>query len=282
MALCSDVETDDGKKEKKSLWPQFMQDDVWAERVKFRRMLKNDMPKYKERMEGDKGRAFGNWWFNGLNDKQRLGCFQMPKEELHVQFNTVFNFKPAYQVVLCAVIEQVERFDQTGYACDGATDGELAFEVALRGKKGAFIIAEEYVSIEEGGCDLFLEMLINLGGPHLLPVRPKELRVEAELAREVAEKDDHTLKNISRPKATTSGSDSSSTSADSSSKSDASDSEYESDDSSKGSVKVKKTKKKKEKKAKASEASGENDDDGPGQSFRADRRLVRLCIFRYL
>ena len=40
QALCSDWETDDGKKEKKTPWPDFMQDEVWSERVKFRRALK--------------------------------------------------------------------------------------------------------------------------------------------------------------------------------------------------------------------------------------------------
>lgn len=36
MALCSDVETDDGKTEQKSPWPKFMQDEVGYTRNRFK------------------------------------------------------------------------------------------------------------------------------------------------------------------------------------------------------------------------------------------------------
>ena len=51
QALCTDFETDDGKKEAKNPFPQIMQDEVWAERVKFRRTLKDSFPKYADRFK---------------------------------------------------------------------------------------------------------------------------------------------------------------------------------------------------------------------------------------
>ena len=42
------IETDDGRKEHQSPWPQYMQQEVWAERVRLRRILKDDMNKYEQ------------------------------------------------------------------------------------------------------------------------------------------------------------------------------------------------------------------------------------------
>ena len=41
-------ETDDGRKEKLSPWPTFMHSEVWADRVKFRKRLKEGMAIYKD------------------------------------------------------------------------------------------------------------------------------------------------------------------------------------------------------------------------------------------
>ena len=43
MQMCSDVETDDGRKEKRSPWPEFIQHEVWRDRVKLRQQLKQTM-----------------------------------------------------------------------------------------------------------------------------------------------------------------------------------------------------------------------------------------------
>mmetsp|Transcript_10278 Transcript_10278/g.20162 ORF Transcript_10278/g.20162 Transcript_10278/m.20162 type:complete len:318 (+) Transcript_10278:300-1253(+) len=180
MALCSDVETDDGRTEKRSPWPPFMQNEVWADRVKFRRMLKDTMCTYRERYE-EHGPEFVNWWLN-LDVNERKRCFQMPKEELRVQFNTTYDFQTAYQVVLCSVLEQVENFPATGYRNDGGSDCEVYFEEHLEARRGAWTMAEEFISTDEG-CDMFFGMLMQLGGDHLLPKRPTESRKRAAQAK---------------------------------------------------------------------------------------------------
>jgi len=224
MALCSDVETDDGRTEKKSPWPQFMQDEVWADRLKFRRVMKKDIPKYRK-MSEDHGSDFVQWWIE-LDEKTRKSCFMMPKGELSVLFNNFFEFKTAYQVVLCSVLEQVEKFDVTGYKADGATDCEIFYEESLKVYRGAWTVDEDFYTTEEG-LDSFFGMFLQLGGDHLVPKRPKEIRQVAAKAKAKAEGID--------------------------------DDEEDDDD-------------------------GENGNQSNGsesQSFRGDRRLVRLVIFRY-
>jgi hypothetical protein len=239
MALCSDVETDDGKTETMSPWPRFMQDEIWADRVKFRRMLKEGMGKYRDLYETH-GAAFVEWWM-GLAPAERKRVFQMPNEELRVQFSTVFDFKTAYQVVMCSVLEQVTKFGDTGYKADGATDCEIFLEEHLRFTKGAWVVAEELYSSDEG-CDMFFGMLMQLGGSHLLPVRSRALRKKSADAKRAAEA------------AGGAGARAGSREED--------DEEDNAED----------------------EAGDESKSAKPetgSQSFRADRRLVRLLIFRY-
>lgn len=184
MAMCSDVETDDGKTEKLSPWPKFMVEEVWADRVKFRRILKQGIGRYKELNEKYRS-EFASWWLD-LDTKDRKRCFMMPKEELQIQFENTFNFKTAYKVVLCSVNEQVEHFEDTGYHDDGATDCEIILEGVLRLHRRAWTVDPEYYESEEG-CKFFFDMLLQLGGEHLLPRRPKEIRQESEIAKAKAE-----------------------------------------------------------------------------------------------
>src|SRR4051794_4229335 len=81
-SMCSDWETDDQKKEKKSLWPQQMSEDVWAERVKYRRVLKEGLPQYRERfVNGSEAEAFFAWLIKAdIAVKKQI--FQMPMEQL--------------------------------------------------------------------------------------------------------------------------------------------------------------------------------------------------------
>lgn len=219
MALCSDVETDDGEKEKLSPWPKFMVEEVWADRVKFRRILKEGIPRYRKLNE-DFLDEMMDWWVN-LDTRTRKRCFMMPKEELIMQFDNTFDFKTAYRVVLCSVVEQVQHFDATGYRADGATDGEIVLEGVLMKKKGAWTVDPDYYDTEEG-CQFFFDMMRQLGGDHLMPKRPQELREESEQAKAMAENQ--------------AGSD---------------------------------------------EEGDVNEQTQTTQTFRGDRRLVRLLIFRY-
>jgi len=177
MKMCSDYETDDAKKEVKSVWPDFMRDDVWSERVKFRRLLKEGLPTYRERFaHASKSAADFESWFRRLDVKERAQCFQMPKEELKILLNQTYGFKSAYQVVLCAVVEQVERYQDTGYTNDGATDAEVTFDECLFVDRGAFVLEPEYYTADDG-VDMLLERFRELGGDHLLAKRDEERRL---------------------------------------------------------------------------------------------------------
>jgi len=205
MALCTDFETDDGRKETKSPWPDVMRDEIWSERVRFRRELKERLPAYRARFPveagarrraessesepepdpdpdpeskpkpptaaGGAGAGASFWgWFRTLDAAAKRQCFQMPREELHVLVNTTFAFKPSYQVVLCAVIEQLAHYDDTGYADDGATEAEVTFEECLQFERGAFVVLPEYYTTDDGQ-DMLFARFKELGGASLLPKR---------------------------------------------------------------------------------------------------------------
>jgi len=117
------------------------------------------MEKYRARTAKD-GMAFVEWWLE-LPVPQRRRCFQMPKEEVHVQFNQAFDIRQAYQTVMCAVIEQVQKFEATCYIADGATECELFFENRLRYQRGAWVVDDLYYSTEDGS-DMFFGMMLQL------------------------------------------------------------------------------------------------------------------------
>lgn len=171
-AMCSDWETDDATKERKSLWPEEMQEDVWGERVKFRRLLKETLPTYQARnAESDKFFA----WLGGPG-VNRAAIFQMPVEDLKEYIHN--NFRHAYQVVLSSVMQQTASYSATGYSNDGATDAEVAFEECLFTKQGAFVLEPELYDTEEGRECLF-ERLHELGGARLMENRDDEQKASA-------------------------------------------------------------------------------------------------------
>lgn len=171
-ALCSDWETDDARKEKKSLWPLDMQEDVWAERVKFRRLLKEGLPTYQDRNRG-KDRFFE--WL-ARDDVNRVAIFQMPIEHLKEFIQN--NFRHSYQVVLTSVMHQTSNYNATGYCNDGATDAEIAFEECLFTKHGAFVLEPELYDTEEGRECLF-QRFEELGGAHLMEKRDEDKKAGA-------------------------------------------------------------------------------------------------------
>ena len=70
MQMCSDVETDDGKKERTSPWPPFILNEVWGERVKFRKALKSTMPVYRAFWDAH-GDEFSDWYLGTLDPKDK-------------------------------------------------------------------------------------------------------------------------------------------------------------------------------------------------------------------
>lgn len=83
------------------------------------------MSEYSKRFCTAEGGEFYEWLIT-LSAKDKKKVFQMPKEEILSTINVTFKFKPAYQVVLCAVIEQVANYFETGYTEDGGTDAEVS------------------------------------------------------------------------------------------------------------------------------------------------------------
>ena len=70
-------------------------------------------------------------WMGAEKEGSLKEIFYLPKQEIHQRLKSDFKFKSAFQVVMCAVIEQVEKYDVTGYTNDGATEPEIVFEVRL-------------------------------------------------------------------------------------------------------------------------------------------------------
>lgn len=186
-SMCSDWETDDQKKEKKSLWPQAMQEEVWAERVKYRRTLKEGLPTYRERfVTGPDATKFFDWLYD-LDEASKKQIFQMPIEQMTEYFHT--NFKHAYQVVLGAVLQQVTSYVDTGYSNDGATVAEVTFEECVYTDRGAIVIEPDFYLTDEG-IDLLFERFRELGGDHLLPKRDEDRRAAADHADAAEESKD--------------------------------------------------------------------------------------------
>ena len=215
MALCTDYESGEGRKEARSPWPDVMRDEIWSERVRFRRELKERLPVYRERFPHERARRRGSSgssasssassgaarrapapqrepapsfcdWFRGLDAAVKRQCFQMPREELHVLVNTTYAFKPSYQVVMCAVVEQLTHFDDTGYADDGASEAEVTFEECLQLERGAFVLLPDYY-LTGDGLDMLFARFQELGGPSLLPKRGADRVAAANDARAAAE-----------------------------------------------------------------------------------------------
>ena len=132
FSQCSDLDTDDGKREKQSPWPPFMQEEVWTDRcvfilysrislvgvlprLKLRRILKEQTPTYSEFLEIH-GDAFAAWWqvfekkarytvhstniTTLINAWWGLRLFQVPKEDLSAILSEGFQMQSAYNIVL--------------------------------------------------------------------------------------------------------------------------------------------------------------------------------------
>lgn len=181
---CSDWETDDAKKEQFSPWPMFIHEEILTERARLRIAMKGDMAKYKEFVDAHM-KGFKAWWSRlGENAKARL--FQLPDEEVISYFHGHAKVKGSYDILLCAIMEQIRHFQDTGYT-DGRVAAELFFEKNLLHERESFVLASEYLASEAGDTNFF-EMLQILGGPKLLPVRttrdPNEkTEAEAEQAK---------------------------------------------------------------------------------------------------
>ncbi|KAF1776073.1 hypothetical protein GQ600_23944 [Phytophthora cactorum] len=178
------VETDDENKEQFSPWPMFIHEEILTERARLRMAMKADMNKYKGFVDAHM-KGFINWWSRlGENAKARI--FQLPAEEVLSYFRVQTKVKGSYEILLCAILEQIRHFQETGYT-DGRVAAELYFEKNLVHQRDSFVLDSQYIANDAGDTNFF-EMLKILGGPKLLPVRttrnPNEKsEAEAEQAK---------------------------------------------------------------------------------------------------
>ncbi|CAM9498650.1 unnamed protein product [Ectocarpus sp. 12 AP-2014] len=223
MQDCSDIETDDGRKERKSPWPPAMSDEVWTARVKLRAAMKGEMPRYHE-FWGKHAQIFSEWWTR-LPAEEKRRTLSMPVDEVPVTFQGKYDLRGAYFVVINAVNDQLRNFQKTGIKGDGRTAAELSFEEGLKVHRGAYLGG---AFVKDTQADRFYDMCRQVGGPRLLPSKPRDYGTATPSKQE-------------------------------SSTSSAEDSTNERVDF-------------------AEIGSAETE----GQSFRADRRLIRLVVFRYM
>jgi hypothetical protein len=165
---CSDWETDDEAKEKFSPWPPFIHEEILTERARMRLAMKEDMRRYISFLESNE-KAFQNWWKEEIDQKSKSRLFQLADEEALGYFRTHAKVKGSYEIVLCAVLEQIKHFKETGYK-DGRIPSEVYFEEHLDWKKNCFTVDPKYFTSTEGMAHFF-EMVRVLAGPKLLPAR---------------------------------------------------------------------------------------------------------------
>ena len=123
MNACSDLETDDGKKEVQSPWPAFMKTEIWSDRVKIRNMMKEEMERFASDFD-----EHGEGMLEHLNNfpaNNLTRLFQLPRDELSEIIKEKYDVRGAFLVVFCAVVEQVANFPITGYTNDGRGEEEV-------------------------------------------------------------------------------------------------------------------------------------------------------------
>ncbi|GMI48030.1 hypothetical protein TrCOL_g4805 [Triparma columacea] len=185
MQACSDLETDDGKKEVQSPWPVFMKNEIWSDRVKIRNMMKKEMARFAEDLE-EHGEGMVEHLYNiPANSLTRL--FQLPRDELSEIIQEKYDVRGAFLVVFCAVVEQVANFPVTGYSNDGRGEEELDFEEALTYNKrcGFTLNFEEHLD----ATGAFASFLKRFGGPKLMPRSSKSKGAAAAMVSEEKEDD---------------------------------------------------------------------------------------------
>lgn len=175
-----------------------MKAEIDRDRLNVRLRLKATLPRY-QAFAAEHSEGFGVWWAT-LPLPRKQGICVMPVAEVPVIYSTELDVRNTYGTVrmegqecrpfhgigacgpnpsthrlpphqlLSAVLEQVRRFPETGYAPDGATAAEAAFEAALVVKQGAFILTPEYLEPPRSFLDL---VRLFVGGPKLLLPHPK-------------------------------------------------------------------------------------------------------------
>lgn len=130
VAECTDLSDAAGQEDdNKSPWPQYIREAVWADRVRFRKVLKARQKEFHQQGPDLMGKLTTLW--NGMSLAERTDLCSIPTSALHAHLKDGFGFSPVYRLVLLAVCEQVLQFEKTQYKPDAVTHAELSFEKAL-------------------------------------------------------------------------------------------------------------------------------------------------------
>lgn len=198
MAACSDLEqstaNDSDKTDTKrsstannhnnhnnsaeGVWPIFVSERVWTDRVTLRQRLKQRTEWFKT-LWNTHSTALTQFWSKVLTPPQQHSLCRVTVQSLHRSFSGEYGMGEAYTVVLIAVTEQIEHFSQTGYDADGCTDAERQFEHALQctpsdeqPSTASFECSQEWCAASDSVFARLMEIAVT-PTLQLLPKRPK-------------------------------------------------------------------------------------------------------------
>ena len=191
----SDLETDAANNEfeaaQKSPWPPTMRDQVWADRVRLRHLMKKEMGQYSDFM-AEVGGTEGLKQFlmnDDVGPSKLRRIIQMPRTEVTERVRSQYGIHSALGIVICVVVEQVANFKMTKYPADGRSEAELAFESMLKyDRRGGFILpiasrneeTRKFDIMNEDTLDVLVKTVESLGGPKLLHRAPKKTKPKAD------------------------------------------------------------------------------------------------------
>mmetsp|Transcript_13812 Transcript_13812/g.40954 ORF Transcript_13812/g.40954 Transcript_13812/m.40954 type:complete len:265 (-) Transcript_13812:1068-1862(-) len=186
MEMCTDIETDDKRRERSSPWPATMQQDIWRDRTLLRRRLKEEMATYRA-FWLEQGPAFARWI--AYEDAAELRKFlQFPMADMGEILREQYGLTGPFLVLACQALEQIKHFGATGYALDGVTPEERIFEEHLREADGLFTLAPEFLAEDEKtGLPNVVLMVRSLGGGKLLQKRASQLQNDGDDDRDAAD-----------------------------------------------------------------------------------------------
>ncbi len=148
IAQCTDLSSADGfdDDDAPSPWPAYMKQQVWVDRIKFRKLLKAKSREYGEFWRRCAG-SFTRFWEGdhdstcndnvpsdfpikplSLDEKRRLCCVTV--QDIH-RFITGAGFDLPYQVLLQTITEQLLHFELTKYGIEGRYTNFFVFVIAF-------------------------------------------------------------------------------------------------------------------------------------------------------
>jgi hypothetical protein len=171
ITAISDLETDAAQAEiiAHSPWPPEMREQVWADRVRLRQRMKQEMHVYSTFWETHSNEF--SEWCRTTDPKKLKRILQMPRSEVMEKIKAQYGIHSAFGIVICTVTEQVANYSMTGYPTDAVGEIETAFEESLVfDRRGGFTMKMfgKDASLEDKVLQILLNRIQLLGGPKLL------------------------------------------------------------------------------------------------------------------